>query len=208
GRCSERSCASGTRTGTQRKSREAQYVKQLPEWSWVPALALRARPGHEGHESVSNRSFCDERHIVDFGQDLTSSHRRSRMALGADNDDPYRDWFLAPLSALRRRGAVQDARPESRLVRHRQRRRHRLRPLSNPRRMHRPHRADARGDRPAAVAAPHAVDRPRALAMTRDFDIVPALSFPAAAPSTADNISAALSSIDAAGSALRPLAPL
>ena len=43
--------------------------------------------------------------------------------------------------------------------------------------------------------------------MTRDFDIVPALSFPAAAPSTADNISAALSSIDAAVSALRALAP-
>jgi hypothetical protein len=44
--------------------------------------------------------------------------------------------------------------------------------------------------------------------MTRDFDLVPALSFPAAAaPSTADNISAALSSIDAAVSALRALAP-
>ena len=44
--------------------------------------------------------------------------------------------------------------------------------------------------------------------MTRDFDLVPALSFPpAAAPSTADDISAALSSIDAAVSALRALAP-
>jgi hypothetical protein len=44
--------------------------------------------------------------------------------------------------------------------------------------------------------------------MTRDFALVPALSFPAAAaPSTAENISAALSSIDAAVSALRALAP-
>jgi hypothetical protein len=43
--------------------------------------------------------------------------------------------------------------------------------------------------------------------MTRDFDLVPALSFPTAAPSTADDISAALSSIDAAVSALRALAP-
>ena len=44
--------------------------------------------------------------------------------------------------------------------------------------------------------------------MTRDFDLVPALSFPAsAAPSTAENISAALSSIDDAVSALRALAP-
>jgi hypothetical protein len=43
--------------------------------------------------------------------------------------------------------------------------------------------------------------------MTRDFDLVPALSFPAAARSTADDISAALSSIDAAVSALRALAP-
>ena len=44
--------------------------------------------------------------------------------------------------------------------------------------------------------------------MTRDFDIVPALPLPAAAAlSTADNISAALSSIDAAVSALRALAP-
>ncbi len=47
--------------------------------------------------------------------------------------------------------------------------------------------------------------------MTRDFDLVPALPFPAAAPSiasTADDISASLSSIDAAVSALRALAPL
>ena len=45
--------------------------------------------------------------------------------------------------------------------------------------------------------------------MIRDFDIVPALPLPAAAAlSTADNISAALSSIDAAVSALRALAPL
>jgi hypothetical protein len=44
--------------------------------------------------------------------------------------------------------------------------------------------------------------------MTRDFDLVPALPLPAAALSTADNISAALSSIDAAVSALRALAPL
>jgi hypothetical protein len=45
--------------------------------------------------------------------------------------------------------------------------------------------------------------------MTRDFDLVPALPFPAAAAlSTADDISAALSSIDAAVSALRALAPL
>jgi hypothetical protein len=43
--------------------------------------------------------------------------------------------------------------------------------------------------------------------MTRDFDLVPALSFPTAAPSTADDISAALSSIDAAVSALRARAP-
>jgi hypothetical protein len=44
--------------------------------------------------------------------------------------------------------------------------------------------------------------------MTRDFDLVPALSFPAAAAlSTADNISTSLSSIDAAVSALRALAP-
>ena len=44
--------------------------------------------------------------------------------------------------------------------------------------------------------------------MTRDFDIVPALPLPAAAAlSTADNISAALPSIDAAVSALRALAP-
>jgi hypothetical protein len=43
--------------------------------------------------------------------------------------------------------------------------------------------------------------------MTRDFDLVPALSFPAATRSTADDISAALSSIDAAVSALRALAP-
>jgi hypothetical protein len=45
--------------------------------------------------------------------------------------------------------------------------------------------------------------------MTRDFDLVPALPLPAAAaPCTADDISAALSSIDAAVSALRALAPL
>jgi hypothetical protein len=44
--------------------------------------------------------------------------------------------------------------------------------------------------------------------MTRDFDIVPALPLPvAAARSTADNIAVALSSIDAAVSALRALAP-
>jgi hypothetical protein len=44
--------------------------------------------------------------------------------------------------------------------------------------------------------------------MTRDFDLVPPLCFPAVAPSTADDISVALSSIDAAVSALRALAPL
>src|SRR6185295_8604974 len=45
GECSERTCASGTRPGTQRKKREARYVcrLRLVVSPWVPGLAALAR---------------------------------------------------------------------------------------------------------------------------------------------------------------------